>query len=230
MGTATIAYFVYAAAQAALAVWAFLLWRKDRSAGAFALLLPIATVWYDNMMIALGSYIGAGPTLEALTIPRFAGHAMFTAIWIVAAVSFALRAGAFAAHKRAVTIGSWVLYGTMVVIGLFNEVIFFKGELVSEGDVIYYTNVGRLFTPPPPSLTMLVVVLICGAIVLWRTRWPWMLLGALPVPLSQFMSGDGAAFLLVNSGEVIMSASLVATLSFLMRREARETEAPATTG
>jgi hypothetical protein len=226
MGTFTLVYIVYATAQAALAVWAFILWRKDRSAGALALLLPIAAVWYDNLIIALGVYVGAGPTLEALTVPRFVGHSLFTPIWIVAAVSFALRAGAFVGHERLFVIGSWVLYGAMVVVGLLNEVVFFKGELVTEGDAVYYTNVGRLFTPPPPSLTMLVVVLICGAIVLWRTRWPWMLLGALPVPLSQSLSGDGVAFLFINSGEIIMSASLVATLAFLQRREARAATAP----
>ncbi len=220
MGTMTTAYLVYAAAQVGLAVWAFKLWRADRSLGAFALLLPIATVGYDNVIIAAGSWIGPGPLLEALTVPRFAGHALFTPAWIVAAVALAARAGAFPKRERLFTVGSWVLYGAMVIVGLLNEVVFFRGELVIESDVTYYTNAGRLFTPPPPSLTMLVVVLVCGVLVLWRTRWPWMLLGALPVPLSQAMSGEGAAFLFINSGEVIMSASLVSTLAFLRRREA----------
>lgn len=220
MGTMTTAYLVYAAAQVGLAVWAFKLWRADRSLGAFALLLPIATVGYDNVIIAAGSWIGPGPLLEALTVPRFAGHAFFTPAWIVAAVALAARAGAFPKRERLFTVGSWVLYGAMVIVGLLNEVVFFRGELVIESDVTYYTNAGRLFTPPPPSLTMLVVVLVCGVLVLWRTRWPWMLLGALPVPLSQAMSGEGAAFLFINSGEVIMSASLVSTLAYLRRREA----------
>ncbi|MDZ4168727.1 MAG: hypothetical protein U1E26_03605 [Coriobacteriia bacterium] len=219
MGSTEFAYIVYAIAQAVVAVWAFVLWRKDRTVGALALLLPIAAVWYDNLIIALGGFIGPGPMLQALTFPRFAGHALLTPLWIVAAVSFAVRAGAFAKRARTVVIGSYVLYGAMVAVGLLNEVVFFKGELVTEGDAVYYTNVGRLFTPPPPSLTMLVVVLICGALVLWHTRWPWMLLGALPVPLSQFLRSDSSAFLLVNSGEVIMSVSLVATLAFLQRRK-----------
>ena len=219
MGSTEFAYLVYAVAQTLVAIWAFVLWRKDRTAGALALLLPIAAVWYDNLIIALGGFIGPGSMLQALTFPRFAGHALLTPLWIVAAVSFAVRAGAFAKRARTVVIGSWVLYVAMVVIGLLNEVVFFEGKLVTEGDAVYYTNVGRLFTPPPPSLTMLVVVLICGALVLWHTRWPWMLLGALPVPLSQFLRSEGPAFLLVNSGEVIMSVSLVATLAFLQRRE-----------
>ena len=131
MGTYTTSYFGYAIAQAALAVWAFSMWRAERTAAALTLLLPPAAVVYDNVIIALGSYIGAGPLLEALTIPRFAGHALLTPIWIVTAVAFALRAGAFAGRERAFVTGSWALWGLMVAIGLYNEVISFAGELVN---------------------------------------------------------------------------------------------------
>jgi hypothetical protein len=224
VGTYTAAYFGYAIAQGALGIWAFTIWRKERTAVAFTLMLPPLTVVYDNLMIALGSYIGPGPLLEALTVPRFVGHSLFTPIWIVAAVGLALRAGAFAGRERGFVIGSWALYGAMVLVGLYNEVISFVGEIVYEGDVVYYTNVGRAFTPPPPSLTMLVVVLVCGAIVAWRTRgrWPWMFLGGLPVIASQAVQTDEAAFVFVNSAEVIMSLSLVATLWYFRKREAEE--------
>jgi hypothetical protein len=220
VGSYAIAYLLYALGQASLAIWAFRLLRKEHSAAALTLLLPPAAVVYDNLMIALGSYIGAGPLLQVLTVPRFAGHALITPIWIVTAVSFALRAGAFTRRKRGLTLAAWILYGIMVVIGLLNEVVFYAGELVTEGDVLYYTNIGRLFTPPPPSLTMLLVVLLCGAVVLWHTRWPWMLLGSIPVLLSQALRTEAAAFVFINSGEVIMSASLVLTLVFLRKREA----------
>ena len=221
MGPYSIGYLAYGALQAALAVWAFTLWRRDRTAGAFMLMLPIAAVWYDNLIIGLGSTIGAGSALEALTFPRFLGHSLFTPSWIVAAVMLASRFGAFRGRQRAATIASWVLYGVMVAVGLVNEVLSFAGEIVREADVLYYTNVGRLMTPPPPSLTMTLVVLLAGIYIAVRTkgRWPWMALGALLVPAGQFVNAEGPLFFVVNLGEVLMSASLVATLAYVLRRE-----------
>ncbi|MHB1018264.1 MAG: hypothetical protein ACYC2X_10335 [Coriobacteriia bacterium] len=225
MGSYSAGYIVYALLQAALAVWAFRLWRRDRTAGAFMLMLPIAAVWYDNLIIGLGSTIGAGATLEALTFPRFLGHSLFTPSWMVAAVMLATRIGAFRGRERIARVGSWLLYGAMVAVGLMNEVISFEGELVREADVLYYTNVGRLITPPPPSLTMTLVVLLAGLYIAVRTcgRWPWMALGALLVPAGQFINAEGPLFFIVNLGEVLMSASLVATLAYVMRRERVET-------
>ncbi len=221
VGIYSLGYLAYGALQAALAVWAFTLWRRDRTAGTFMLMLPIAAAWYDNLIIGLGSTIGAGPTLEALTFPRFLGHSLFTPSWIVAATMLAIRFGAFRSRERVARAGSWALYAAMVGVGLVNEVLSFEGELVREADVLYYTNVGRLFTPPPPSLVMTVVVLLAGIYIAVRTRgrWPWMALGAVLVPAGQFVNAEGPLFFVVNFGEVLMSASLVATLAYLLRRE-----------
>ena len=224
MGLYSAGYIVYAFLQAALAVWAFTLWRRARTAGAFMLMLPIAAVWYDNLIIGLGSTIVAGAMLEALTFPRFLGHSLFTPSWIVAAAMLAIRFGAFRGRERLARIGSWVLYAAMVAVGLVNEVIAFEGEIVREADVLYYTNVGRLFTPPPPSLVMTIVVLLAGLYIAVRTRgrWPWMALGAVLVPAGQFVNAEGPLFFVVNFGEVLMSASLVATLAYVLRRERAE--------
>lgn len=208
----TLAYLAYAAGQAALAVWTWTMWRREREFWILALMLPMAAVVYDNTIVALGSFIGAGSALEVLTVPRFLGHALFTPIWIIGSVGLMLRTGVFPRAATALRIASYVLYAIMAIIGVLNEVVFFEGKLVTQGDVLYYTNVGRIMSPPPPSLTMVLVTLLAGLVVFWRMRWPWMAVGALLVGAAQAARGVEAAFVVVNSAEVLMAASLALTL------------------
>lgn len=214
----TTAYATYALAQGLLAIWAITLLRKDLTLTGLAVFAPVAAVVWDNGVIAIGSFVGAGSYLEALTFPRFLGHALFTPSWIIAATGLALRAGVLGKYGKRIFSGSIILYVVMVGIGLVNEILFFKGELVAEADVLYYTNVGRLFTPPPPSLSMTLVVLVMGLLLL-RRRWIWMAVGPVLMVGSQALGGDGFVFILINSAEVAMSAVMVATLAWVMRIE-----------
>ena len=217
----TAAYAFYALAQAALAVRAISLFRKRPSVGAFTLILPIAAVVYDNTMVALGSFIGDGALLEMLSWPRFFGHALLTPVWIVTAVAFALRTGAFAGREKGASTGSWVLYAVMMAIGMLHSVVLLEYAPVVQGDLFYYTNGGGLGIPGPPipSFTMVVVAIACGAIVLRRVRWPWMLAGSVFMLFAAAVPTELVGFAVSNSGEVIMAASLVVTERFLQRRE-----------
>ena len=215
----TVAYASYALAQAALAVWAYALYRRRPSYGALTLLLPIAAVVYDNAMVAAGSFIGDGRLLEVLSFPRFLGHALLTPVWIVTAVAFATRVGAFGERARALRTGSWALYALAVVVGLVNSVVLLRYELVLQGDLVYYTNGGGLGVPPFPSIAMTLVVIAMGVVVLRRARWPWMLAGAVFMLVAAAIPTDLVGFVVSNSGEVVMAASLVATEAFLQKRE-----------
>lgn len=226
----TVAYVFYALAQAALAVWAFALYRRRRSYGALTLLLPIAAVVYDNAMVAAGSLIGDGRLLEVLSFPRFLGHAVLTPVWIVTAVAFATRTGAFAGRGRRWAIGSWVLYAIAVAVGLVNSVALLRYELVEQADLVYYTNAGGLPGPPFPSIAMTLVVIAMGAVVLRRLRWPWMLAGALFMLVAAAIPTDLVGFVVSNSGEVVMAASLVATEASLQRRERANAPSAASAG
>lgn len=215
----TAAYAGYALAQAALATWAFVLWRRKPSAAALTLLLPIAAVVYDNAMVALGAAIGPGPALVALTAPRFWGHALLTPLWTVTGVLFVLRVGTLAGREVVARRAVWIAYVALVVIGVMNSVVLFTPELVTEGGLVYYTNGGGLPGPPTPSIVMVVVLIASGVVVGRATGWWWMLAGSL------FMLGAASVptalvgFVVSNSGEVVLAASLVATEAFLQRRE-----------
>lgn len=208
----TLSYAIYALLQGLLGFMVFRYWSLYRKPEVLALMLPMAAVVWDNSIIALGSFIGEGPLLTALTYPRFWGHAFITPIWIPATIGLAIWAGGIKRNAKLFQISAWALYGSMVLIGILNEIIFFEGELVTEGDVLYITNVGRLITPPPPSLVMMVVSVFAGTLVFYRRKWPWLLVAPLGVLVARMLPSDGAAFVFVNSAEVIMSALLFLTL------------------
>jgi len=218
-GVLTAAYVLYTVAQATLAAWAVRLYRRAPSVGAFTLFLPIAAVVYDNAMVALGRFIGDGRLLEVLSFPRFLGHALLTPIWIVTAVAFALRAGAFARTGTRLLTGSWVLYALMVVVGVISSVVLLDYAPVVQGDLFYYTNAGGLPGPPAPSITMVLVVIACAVLLLRRTGWPWMLAGGFFMLLAAGVPTRLVGFVVSNSGEVVLAAALVATEAFLQRRE-----------
>lgn len=214
----TAAYVLFAVAQALLAIAAIRLYRRRPSISTFMLILPIAGVVWDNLIMALGATIGDGPLLVALSWPRFIGHALLTPAWIVAAVGFAQRSGAGRFAGRGGQIGQWLLYGFAVTAGILRYVVFLEMAPVWDGGMFYYTNAGTFPGPPIGSITMLLVVLACGGVVFRKTRSPWMLLGALFMLATQLIPRELVGFLVTNSGEVVMAASLVATEAMLQRR------------
>jgi hypothetical protein len=214
----TAAYVGFALAQLALAVWAFALFSKRRSLGAFVVALPIALLVWDNAVVALGSVLGDSPLLLALSWPRFVGHALFTPIWILTGVEYARRAGAKRLRGRGGRIAGWVLYGAMAALGFVRSVVLLRFEPVVQGDLFYYTNGGGFPGPPIPALVMVVVVIATGFLVLRSTGWRWMMIGGIVMFVAAAIPTAIVGFFVSNAGEVALSLALVTTERFLQRR------------
>jgi hypothetical protein len=129
----TAAYALFALAQIALSFGAVRLWSRRHSIGALTLALPIAALVWDNAVVGLGSFIGEGTLLTALTYPRFVGHALLTPIWIVTAYEFARRDGVPWLQGRGARAGAWLLYGAMVAIGSVASLVLLRLEPVRGG-------------------------------------------------------------------------------------------------
>jgi len=213
----TAAYIAFALAQLALAIWAFVLFFRRPSLGAFAVALPIALLVWDNAVVALGATVGDGPLLIALSWPRFIGHAVLTPVWILTGFEYARRVGVEWLQGRGSVIAEWVLYLAMVALGVVRSVILLRFEPVTQGDIFYYTNGGGFPGPPIPALVMVVVVVGAGVLLLRRRGWPWMLAGGIAMFAAAAIPVSVAGFLVSNGGEVALSLSLVATERFLQR-------------
>ncbi len=220
---ATLLFSLYAIAHFSVAVFALRILRRYSAPGALIVAMLSIGLVYDNSLIALGSSIGIGDTLEALSWPRFILHALLTPFMIVAIVQVAVAGGIRWFDTRAVWIGIWTLTAALVGYGVYELSILelqpacFHGvtRFTSSASAAQLCFEGQQSLPGggPPIPSILSVFLIMGVgVVLWRRhRWPWFGLGGLlmllaaAVPISEFGLIPG------NGGEVILQFAFVST-------------------
>jgi hypothetical protein len=220
---ATLVFCLYSLAHFSTVVFAVRILRRYSAPGAAIIALLSLGLVYDNGLIALGSSIGIGATLETLSWPRFILHALVTPLMIVAVIQIAVAGGVRWLDSRAAWTGVWLLIAAMIGYGVYELTLLelqpacFSGitRYTSSASPVQFCFEGQqsLTGVGPPIPSILAVFLIMGfGMVLWRRqRWPWFGLGGLQmllaaaVPFSQFGMIPG------NGGEVILQFAFVAT-------------------
>jgi hypothetical protein len=220
---ATLVFCLYSLAHFSTVVFAVRILRRYSAPGAAIIAVLSLGLVYDNGLIALGSSIGIGATLEMLSWPRFILHALVTPFMIIAIIQIAIAAGISWLNTRAAWTGIWVLTAAMIGYGTY-ELTILELQPACFGGITRYTSSASatqfcfegqqsLSKGGPPIPSILAVFLIMGfGIGVWRLqRWPWFSLGgvqmllAAAVPFSQFGLLPG------NGGEVILQFAFVAT-------------------
>lgn len=213
----TVSYIIFTLSQLALSVWAFRLYRKQPAARTLTLLLPIAALVYDNAIVAAGRFIGEGQLLKILSVPRFVGHAFLTPIWIVSALLIYRQINDGWLAKPGGRVFTWGLYAVMAALGLLESLILLELGPRQDGDLLSYTNLGGLPGPPVPAITMVLVVLVVGALLV-RYKWPWLLLGALFMLVAAGIPPRIVGFIISNGGEVVLALAMVTTERWLQEK------------
>lgn len=215
-----ILYLATATVLAGLAVYlARLLARRPTLGAAFVLLVIVGLV-YDNGVIGLGSAVGGGATLEALSWPRYVIHAFATPLLIFAAYELARRAGAGWAHRSA-----WRATATLLTLGMIAYGVAFELlpiELVAEtaDGVTTYVPAEPTGTPIPALVTALWLLVV--GVALWFERgWAALALASL-VSIVGFGLGPALGLPIVGQvAEVILMTGLVASEAWAQRSEIR---------
>ena len=187
----TTLFMVQTAVQLALGVWLVSIYKRTGLAVALMLFVPQFGLVYDNLIVAIGKYIGFGDTLKALSWPRFWIHWVFGA-WLIIACGAILRlAGFYWAQKKGVMAAFCILTVALMVYDLPH---FWRESLypVCELDMLRYSTTvspdkfcfpDQVATPrgapPIPSIITCLIVIITGGILMFRRRFPWMFLGGL---------------------------------------------------
>jgi hypothetical protein len=222
----TTLFIVQAVLQLALFAWLVRIYRKTGLAIALVLFIPQLGLFYDNLMLASGSFIGLGATLEALSWPRFWVHWLFGA-WLIIASGGILRLAGFSWAQHKATMMAFCSLTALLMLHDLPE--FWSSQLypVCEFDLIRYSTqvsaehfcfpdqVAVRGGPPLAAVVTCVIVIATGAVLWVRRGFPWMMLGALAMLVSAtpFMR----PYKLDNLGEVFIAGGCIWALARFSR-------------
>jgi hypothetical protein len=200
-------------------------------------------LWYDNLRIGLGRFIGEGDLLYAMTIPAFAWHWTMLPLLVIVAGSIARLAGMGWARNRWVMGAFCVAAVALIPLDLpyALSLLFGAGASLPAvelrpaclADTLRYTTTvseAQLCTPgtetlrngpgPLVAIIMNFIMLVVGIVIWFRTGWKWLAIG----PGLMFLAAGsgplwGAYSLPVsNFGEILFTLGVLATIVHFARR------------
>lgn len=218
----SIGFLVIAVADFGLLVWALRLNRQYPSTALKLATVPLYLLWFDNVVIGLGSTLGEGDLLKGLNTVRFLAHYICLPFTFIAIGSMAKQAGFRWAQPKFV-IGAFCALATYFIghdLWLFYNSTFYPSCFA---DTLRYTTHIQEYTacgpdavigigkpiPPIPAITLSNMMILFGAYLWWKVGYRWLFLGSVgalvffAIPYSQ----TGGIF--SNTGEPIISAVIL---------------------
>ncbi len=199
-----------AAMEWVLLSWGIRLWRQSPSLAMIVSPLLLASLSYDNVILATGNLIGEGELLKSLSMVRFLLHDLVVPLFIVIGVELAYRAGA-AWTTTVVRVLSWVIaFGlagidvTTKYIGLELVPTYFAGILLR------YTA-ANVSGPPIITIVVNLFMLVIGIGIWIRLKWSWLFVGTFIALLVNAMPSSIVGTLPGSASELGMALSLLLT-------------------
>lgn len=172
--------------------------------------LVLSGLFYDNLIIGIGRFVGEGAVLETLSAGRFWIHALLTPALIIFGYGVLRRVGVSWAQGRTSHTIICVLATLLILLGAYSDILRLDLYSTASADVIRYRNEGGLPGPPLPAI-LTIVFLIGFGMALWRNRaWPWLAVGAM-IMFAAAGLGMGERFYIGNIGELVLSIANVVT-------------------
>ncbi|MEJ2138172.1 MAG: hypothetical protein P8Y61_01745 [Gammaproteobacteria bacterium] len=217
-------FLVFSAIHLTLWVWGWRAWsRNGRPRALFLVLFGGTLLFYDNLRIGLGRFIGPGELLQSMTVPAFVWHWTMLPLLVIAAGIIARRAGLGWAQSR-FAMGAFCVVATALIALDIPKIFDFDLYPACVADTFRYSvNVGPEFLCSPddavitggPGAALVAiltnVIVLAVGIALWIQRgWPWLALGSGAMFIAA--GGFGQSYYglpIANFGEILITASLI---------------------
>ena len=219
MGLFSIGYLFIAVVDFALLVWALGQYKKYPSTALWLAMTPLYLLWYDNVLIGLGSTLGEGDLLKGLNVVRFLGHYIMLPFVIIALGSLARQAG-FAWAQLKVVMGAFCVLATYFMVS--DLWLFYNATLYPScfADTLRYTTHISEFTAcgpdaeigigtriaPIPAITLSNLTILLGAYMWWKIGYKWLFIGSVSALLFFAVPFGPTGGIVGNMGEPIITA------------------------
>ena len=195
------------------AVFVGLIWQTvtmKQSSYMVLLWLVLIGLFYDNLIIGIGQFVGEGSLLETLSVGRFWIHALLTPTMIIFGFGVLRRAGIPWAQGRTAHTLICVVATLLILLGAYSDILRLDLYSTPSANILRYRNEGGLPGPPLPAIVS-IIFLIGYGVSLWRNRaWPWLAVGAMLMFAAAGL-GLGERFYIANIGELLLSLGNVYT-------------------
>ena len=203
-------YSLYTVAYAGLLVYGARLWLRQQHVSTLLLLVVTFGVFYDNLILTLGNWVGAGALLHALSLPRFVLHQLALPWIIYAAYDQARQAGQGWAQRPASRWIAAAVSAAVLVAGIATRLWALHLEPEIMDGVLRYVAIG-VAGPPIVSIVSIGLVTI-GGLVFWRQqRWPWIFLAGVAVFIGESLPDASLRRAVGSALEVVFLAVLFVT-------------------
>ncbi|MCM3388293.1 hypothetical protein M3649_09120 [Ureibacillus chungkukjangi] len=211
----TIIYFLLAFGYLGLLIWGLALSKNNLWNLTNVLLLVIVGLVYDNLIIALGKFIGEGEMLKVLSYPRFWLHTLFTPTLILFAWSICYTLDLSWAKKTYWKVSFSFLTIGLILYELLTSVMNLELKANHENGVLNYESIES--TSPVMVIFVTLVLLIAGIILLKKFHFYWLLIGTIIMILGSILAIWVRTFPIMNILEILLITSLVLTKQLLVK-------------
>ena len=195
------------------ALFVYLVWQASsikKNSYALLLLLVLAGLFYDTLIIGIGSFIGEGSLLKTLNAGRFYVHGLLTPTMMIFGFGVLRKAGVKWAQSKTTHIVVCIFAALLVVLGAYSDILRLDLHAKTVANILRYINEGGIKGPPLPAILTIIFLIVAG-ISLWRnTGWAWLAFGAITMFIAASV-GMGDLFYIGNLGEVILGFANVVT-------------------
>jgi hypothetical protein len=209
-----IVYGLYTSLNLVLFIYGLILWQRDHRMGTFLIAVVTFGLVYDNTILMLGVVLEGGPLLYTLSLPRFYLHQLALP-WIIWASYLQVRSLGHDWDQR-VLVSRAVLSLTILtlLLGVLSRLVPMDLQLVEMGGLRRYMDKGAS-GPPIVSVVSIGFAGVMG-IQLWRRNgWPWVLLSAILVFISEGFPSELIRRVIGSGAEVLFIVALLRTERFI---------------